>query len=139
MASLKVVKVEIEDQRGMPQISQTGQPHVFISASGGGRQLKIFYPAIQSNPWEWVVVIILGLVQGTQKIQSLCPPVNMALSDAVCPWILWAPRCRQQGMTHRAAEGSGRSTGQLRREEGWRGPRWAGAGVGVGKGKNLEE
>lgn len=40
MASLKVVKVEIEDQRGMPQISQTGQPHVFISASGAGEAAK---------------------------------------------------------------------------------------------------
>lgn len=35
MASLKVVKVEIEDQRATPQISQTGHPHLFISKSGG--------------------------------------------------------------------------------------------------------
>lgn len=109
----------------------------------GGRQLKIFYPAMQSNPWEWVVVIILGLVQGTQKIQSLCPPVNMALSDAVCPWILWAPRCRQQGMTHRAAEGSGRSTGQLPQGGGVERPSvgrsrsWGGEGKEPGRMRTL--
>lgn len=42
------------DQSGMPKISQTGHPHLFISKSGGEAG-KDLLSTIQTSPWECVV------------------------------------------------------------------------------------